>query len=232
MDLWNALLKKLFGEKSNMKIARGSISWILTTFILGCFFLILSVSLTANIRSTLLFVSSFLLLLTGFFLLFFRDPERNIGKGIVASADGKIREISSIEDEDIGECMNISTFMNVYNVHVNRMPLDGTIKNIVHLPGAHLPAFKKESERNERVIVTIDTEIGIVKVIQIAGTLARRIVPYVKKGDKLKKGEKIGIIRLGSRVDIYIPSKKIKTVHVKIGDMIKAGVDTIAEIND
>lgn len=232
MDLWNALLKKLFGEKSNMKIARGSISWILTTFILGCFFLILSVSLTANIRSTFLFVSSFLLLLTGFFLLFFRDPERNIGKGIVASADGKIREISSIEDEDIGECMNISTFMNVYNVHVNRMPLDGTIKNIVHLPGAHLPAFKKESERNERVIVTIDTEIGIVKVIQIAGTLARRIVPYVKKGDKLKKGEKIGIIRLGSRVDIYIPSKKIKTVHVKIGDMIKAGVDTIAEIND
>lgn len=215
-----------------MKIARGSISWILTTFILGCFFLILSVSLTANIRSTFLFVSSFLLLLTGFFLLFFRDPERNIGKGIVASADGKIREISSIEDEDIGECMNISTFMNVYNVHVNRMPLDGTIKNIVHLPGAHLPAFKKESERNERVIVTIDTEIGIVKVIQIAGTLARRIVPYVKKGDKLKKGEKIGIIRLGSRVDIYIPSKKIKTVHVKIGDMIKAGVDTIAEIND
>jgi len=179
-----------------------------------------------------LFVSSFLLLLTGFFLLFFRDPERNIGKGIVASADGKIREISSIEDEDIGECMNISTFMNVYNVHVNRMPLDGTIKNIVHLPGAHLPAFKKESERNERVIVTIDTEIGIVKVIQIAGTLARRIVPYVKKGDKLKKGEKIGIIRLGSRVDIYIPSKKIKTVHVKIGDMIKAGVDTLAEIND
>ncbi len=232
MDLWKTLLKKLFGEKSNMKIARGSISWILTTFILGCFFLILSVSLTANISSTFLFISVFLLLLTGFFLLFFRDPERNIGKEIVASADGKIREISSIKDSEIGECTKISTFMNVYNVHVNRMPLDGTIKNIVHLPGAHLPAFKKESERNERVILTIDTEIGIVKVIQIAGTLARRIVPYVKKGDKLKKGEKIGIIRLGSRVDIYIPSKKIKTVHVKIGDMIKAGVNTIAEIND
>ena len=215
-----------------MTIARGSISWILTTFILGCFFLILSASITANISSAFLFISFSLLLLTGFFLLFFRDPERNIGKGIVATADGKIREISSIKDSEIGECTKISTFMNVYNVHVNRMPLDGTIKNIVHLSGSHIPAFKKESERNERVIVTINTEVGIVKIIQIAGTLARRIVPYVKKGDKLKKGEKIGIIRLGSRVDIYIPSNKTNTVNVKVGDMIKAGVNTIAEIND
>ena len=215
-----------------MNIARDSISWILTTFILGCFFLILSASITANISSAFLFISFLLILLTGFFILFFRDPERKIGKGIVAAADGKIREISIIKDNEIGECTKISTFMNVYNVHVNRMPLDGTIKNIVHLPGAHLPAFKKESERNERVIVTINTEIGIVKVIQIAGTLARRIVPYIKKGDKLKKGEKIGIIRLGSRVDIYIPSNKINIVHVKIGNMIKAGVNTIAEIND
>jgi len=215
-----------------MTIARGSISWILTTFILGCFFLILSASITANSSSAFLFISFSLLLLTGFFLLFFRDPERNIGKGIVAVADGKIREISSIKDSEIGECTKISTFMNVYNVHVNRMPLDGTIKNIVHLSGSHIPAFKKESERNERVIVTINTEVGIVKIIQIAGTLARRIVPYVKKGDKLRKGEKIGIIRLGSRVDIYIPSNKTNTVNVKVGDMIKAGVNTIAEIND
>jgi len=215
-----------------MTIARGSISWILTTFILGCFFLILSVSLTANISSVFLFISFFLFLLTGFFLLFFRDPVRKIGKGIVATADGKIREISSIKDSEIGECTKISTFMNVYNVHVNRMPLDGTIKKIVHLSGAHLPAFKKESEGNERVIITINTEIGLVKIIQIAGTLARRIIPYVKKEDKLKKGEKIGIIRLGSRVDVYIPSIRIKTINVKKGDMIKAGVNTIAEIND
>jgi len=215
-----------------MTVARGSISWILTTFILSCFFLILSASITANISSAFLFISFLLILLTGFFILFFRDPERKIGKGIVAAADGKIREISIIKDNEIGECTKISTFMNVYNVHVNRMPLDGTIKKIVHLSGAHLPAFKKESEGNERVIITINTEIGLVKIIQIAGTLARRIVPYVKKEDKLKKGEKIGIIRLGSRVDIYIPSNRIKTIHVKMGDIIKAGVNTIAEIND
>jgi len=179
-----------------------------------------------------LFISFLLLLLTGFFLLFFRDPERNIGKGIVAPADGKIREISSIKDSEIGECTKISTFMNVYNVHVNRMPMDGTIKNIVHLSGTHLPAFKKESERNERVILLLKTEIGTVKIIQIAGTLARRIVPYVKKGDAVKKGEKIGIIRLGSRVDIYLPTKKIQTITVNVKDRVKAGEDTIAKIHD
>ena len=70
------------------------------------------------------------------------------------------------------------------------------------------------------------------KIIQIAGTLARRIVPYIKEGDKLKKGDKIGIIRLGSRVDIYLPSKKIKKINVEVGDLVRAGVDTLAEIND
>ncbi|MEA3458380.1 MAG: phosphatidylserine decarboxylase, partial [Candidatus Thermoplasmatota archaeon] len=150
----------------------------------------------------------------------------------IAPADGRIRDISQSKDRDVGECTIISVFMNVYNVHVNRMPMDGTIKDVVHISGSHIPAFKKESERNERVIITIDTNIGIVKVIQIAGTLARRIVPYISKGDKLKKGEKIGIIRLGSRVDIYIPSKKIKNINVKLGDMIKAGEGSIAEIND
>ena len=82
------------------------------------------------------------------------------------------------------------------------------------------------------MILTIDSNIGIVRVVQIAGTLARRIVPYVKKGDKLKKGEKIGIIRLGSRVDVYLPSKKIKRACVKVGDRVKAGEDRLAEIND
>ena len=122
--------------------------------------------------------------------------------------------------------------MNLHNVHVNRMPLDGLIKDVVHIFGSHLPAFKKDSARNERVIITIDTDIGLVKLIQISGTLARRIVPYIKKGDKLKKGEKIGIILFGSRVDIYIPSKKIEYINVKLGDKIRAGEKSIAKIND
>lgn len=214
-----------------MKLAKGSISWILSPFIVGIVFVILGILLTGILRSVSLFIAFMLLLKTSFFLMFFRDPERAIGNGIVIPADGKIREISDVTDSDIGNCTLVSTFMNVYNVHVNRMPFDGTIEDIVHYPGAHLPAFKKESEKNERVIITIKTKIGIIKVVQIAGTLARRIVPYIKKGDTIKRGEKIGIIRLGSRVDIYLPLKAIKTICVKKGDMVKAGEDTLAEIN-
>ena len=214
-----------------MKLAQGSTSWILSPFLVGFIFVVLGIIFTSVLRSVSLFVAVIFFLLTGFFLLFFRDPERKIGNGIVIPADGRIREISDVNDSDVGKCTLVSTFMNVYNVHVNRMPFDGIIKDVVHHPGSHLPAFKKESERNERVIITIKTDIGIIKIIQIAGTLARRIVPYIKKGDTLKKGERIGIIRLGSRVDVYLPFKAIKTICVKEGDIVKAGEDTLAEIN-
>jgi phosphatidylserine decarboxylase len=171
-------------------------------------------------------------LLTIFLIIFFRDPNRTIGNGIVAPADGRIQSIRKSIEKDIEECIIISTFMNIYNVHVNRMPIDGIIKNMIHVSGSHLPAFKKESERNERLIITIESKIGTIKIIQIAGTLARRIVPYIKIGDIIKRGEKIGIIRLGSRVDLYISSKMIKNITVKLGDKIKAGENCIAEIHD
>jgi len=221
-----------------MKIARGSKPWISATFLTCIFFLILTLATTWSITDfnilgvIFLFLTIVTFLKTIVLIIFFRDPDREIGKGIVACADGRIREISNIKDSDIGDTTRISTFMNIYNVHVNRMPLEGIIKDIIHKYGFHLPAFKKESEKNERVITTIDTNIGTIKVIQIAGTLARRIVPYIKKEDKLKKGEKIGIIKFGSRVDVYLSSKKIKKVCAKVGDMVKAGETTIAEIND
>jgi phosphatidylserine decarboxylase len=164
--------------------------------------------------------------------LFFRDPHRTIGKGIVAVADGIILEISQETDKDVGDSIKISTFMNIHNVHVNRMPLDGALQEIIHHKGVHLPAFTKESKKNERVILLFKTDIGNVKIIQIAGTIARRIVPYVHEGDKIKKGEKIGMIRLGSRVDVYLPTKKNITLSVKRKEKIRAGEDTIAKIND
>lgn len=221
-----------------MKIARGSKPWISATSLTCIFFLILTLATTWSITDfnilgvIFLFLTIVTFLKTIVLIIFFRDPDRDIGKGVVACADGRIRGINNLNDDDVGDCTKISTFMNVYNVHVNRLPVGGTIKNIVHKRGIHLPAFKKESEKNERVITTIDTNIGTIKVIQIAGTLARRIVSYIKKGDKLKKGEKIGIIRFGSRVDVYLPTKEIKNIHVRVGDMVKAGVTTLAEIND
>ena len=118
--------------------------------------------------------------------------------------------------------------MDVHNVHVNRMPINGTISEIIHFEGKHFRAWKKESDLNERVIIDINTNIGKIKITQLAGLIARRIYPYIKKGDKLEKGDKIGIIRLGSRVDINLPYDKIKKVPLKVGEKVLAGVTTIA----
>jgi len=224
-------LENFWGEKNKMKIAKGCNSWIYASFFPALISLIISLLIPNIFSYVTLLISILLFLLTAFFLVFFRDPERPIGKGIVACADGKIREIIDVKDKDLGEAINISTFMNVQNVHVNRMPFGGEITSIEHFSGFHLPAFKKESEKNERVIILAEASIGKIKIVQIAGTLARRIVPYIKEGDNVKKGKRIGIIRLGSRVDVYLPKDKIKKIRVKVGDRVKAGEDSIAEIN-
>jgi phosphatidylserine decarboxylase len=215
-----------------IRIANGGISWILTSFAVTFLLLGAAWFTTGLLMICCCVFSVFFFLVSCLFIVFFRDPERIIGSGIVAVADGKIREITKLHDAEVGECTRISTFMNIHNVHVNRMPLDGTIDEITHYKGAHLPAFKKESDSNERVILLIQTDIGLIKIIQIAGTVARRIIPYVTKGESVKKGGRIGLIRLGSRVDVYLPTKKIKAPVIQVNDTIIAGEDTIAEIHD
>lgn len=215
-----------------MRIAEGGLPWVLASFafsflFLGiCFFTSEVVFVLFFAISICFFVFSCLL------LVFFRDPDRVIGSGVVAVADGKIREILPLKDADVGDCVRVSTFLNIHNVHVNRMPLSGTVETIVHHPGGHVPAFRKESDANERVVLLIRTEIGLLKIVQIAGTVARRIIPYVTQGSQVKKGEKIGLIRLGSRVDLYLPATRIKTLAIQVHERIKAGEDTIAELND
>jgi phosphatidylserine decarboxylase len=215
-----------------MRVAKGGGSWVLassiiTVALLTCFFVF-----TNFFRFLFLVLFVFFLLASCLLLIFFRDPERPVGEGIVAAADGKIREITKLFEPEIGECTRISTFMNLHNVHVNRMPLDGTITMLMHQPGGHVPAFRKESERNEQVVILIQTSIGVVKVVQIAGAVARRIVPYVNQGDSLRKGTRLGLIRLGSRVDVYLPTKKIKQLSIQVNDRKKAGEDTIAQPHD
>jgi len=214
-----------------MKLAKGAYSWILTPLIF-CISSIFFIIIFPIYDTQFLFISILFFLITLFFIIFFRDPIRKIGNDIVSPADGYIRDIYEFDDIDIGKCIVLSIFMNVHNVHVNRMPIDGIIKEVIHLPGSHLPAFKKESERNERLIIKIKTSIGMIKIIQIAGTFARRILPYMKKNDVINKGDKIGIIRLGSRVDLYLPYKKNFKFKVKKGDKLKAGESSVAKIND
>ena len=136
-------------------------------------------------------------------LWFFRDPERSgaSGEGVLAAADGVVQSI----DVQADGRTRVATFMSPLNVHVNRAPMAGTVKSVARRPGGYVPAFNKESERNERVVWHFDTEVGDLEVVQIAGTLARRIIPYVGVGHSAEQGERIGLIRFGSRVDVYLP---------------------------
>jgi phosphatidylserine decarboxylase len=116
----------------------------------------------------------------------------------------------------------VAVFMSPLNVHVNRAPLAGTVACVKHIPGGFVPAFNKESEHNERVVWHFDTDLGDIEMVQIAGAVARRIVPYVEQGAKVEQGERIGLIRFGSRVDVYLPRGVEPAVEV--GQATQAGV--------
>lgn len=211
-------------------IARGGGWFVLGALTVTILFSAVTFYTTEIIRFLFLILGIFSGLCILMFFVFFRDPTRIIGDGFVAAADGIIREVATEQDPDVGRCVRVSTFMNVYHVHVNRMPCDGKILRVRHVPGSYFPAFKKESERNERVVHLVETQVGMIKIVQIAGFLARRIVPYVQENDIVKKGERIGLIRFGSRVDVLLPAKNIRVLVQKYM-RVKAGVDTIASLH-
>jgi phosphatidylserine decarboxylase len=206
-----------------MKIARGCHVFVFLLILITIIFLFLTFYFNIYFIVGLIFS----LIVAVLFVFFFRDPDRMIGEDFVSPADGTIRDIQINKTV----CF-ISIFMNVHNVHVNRIPIDGNILDVVHFSGKHLRAYKKESILNERVVIDIYSKIGRIRIVQIAGLIARRICPYIKKGDSLKKGDKIGIIRLGSRVDVFLPSKVINRVTVEKHSKVIAGVTTIAEFKE
>ena len=177
-------------------------------------------------------------LITFFILWFFRDPERNtpIAEGkIISPADGKVCLIDlSVPPEELQygteEMQRVCIFMNVFNVHVNRVPVKGEIKKIIYKEGSFFNAsLDKASEKNERNSIIIKTENGIeIVVVQIAGLIARRILSFVSNGDKLNSGERFGLIRFGSRVDVYLP--KTFKPEVKVGDKTIAGETIIGSL--
>lgn len=169
--------------------------------------------------------SVFLGLLAVVILVFFRDPDRTPPpRGIVAPADGRV---SVLREE--GDRVRVGIFMGVHNVHVNRAPVSGEIADVTHEAGAHLPAFSKESDRNERVHIDIvdDEEAYLVELI--AGSFARRITPYVEPGSTVERGERIGHIAFGSRVDVLLPPRIERTDVVTPGTRVLAGESVIAD---
>jgi phosphatidylserine decarboxylase len=167
-----------------------------------------------------------------FVLQFFRDPPREVpaGEGLVLSpADGRIVQVGTARDEYLGrEAVKISVFMNVFNVHSNRSPVDGTVDNVWYFPGLFLNAdLDKASTDNERNAVHFRTPSGMdVTAVQVAGLIARRILCYVGKGDRLARGDRYGFIRFGSRVDVYLPPGS--TPKVAIGDRVSATSTVLA----
>jgi len=171
------------------------------------------------------------LVLTLFVLFFFRDPERTVpeGKGVVVSpADGKVIVIKDIYEPTYlkRDVKQISIFLSVFNVHVNRSPVGGTVELVKYNPGKfHVASVDKASLDNEQTAMVIDDGKHKILVKQIAGLIARRIVCYAKPGDAIKAGERYGLIRFGSRVDIFLP--KDTELKVKLGDRIKGARDII-----
>jgi len=169
------------------------------------------------------------LLLAAFFLWFFRDPERRIPAiqgAVVSPADGKVTDISVIEEN--GErCTRISIFLNVFNVHVNRSPVSGVIENVRYQKGKFGNAMGAASaDQNEQNIVTLRGDAGTVVFKQIAGLLARRIVFTKKVGDTLERGERVGLIKFGSRTDVIFPATA--EMKVRLGDNVKGGSSVLA----
>jgi phosphatidylserine decarboxylase len=165
-----------------------------------------------------------------FFINFFRNPERPIPPGdvCVSPADGKVIAIHELEQDPEGFKYFLSIFMNVFDVHVNRAPTDGTIHSYEYIPGKFEPASNETAPiRNERNYILIRRDDFRLKMSQVAGLLARRIVFWKKPGDPVGKGERIGLIRFGSRVDLWLPDQL--TLRVKAGDRVKAGSTIIAE---
>ena len=157
-------------------------------------------------------------------LNFFRDPERTIGRGVVSPADGVLHRA---EITDTGAYFSI--FMNIHDVHVNRAPWPGRVVELVRMSGGHRPAYGKAAVKNERVRITIAGSLGAITVTQMVGLLARRILPYVGAGKMLGKGDRIGIIRLGSRVDLFVPSPDLR-LSARKGDRVLAGTTTLARV--
>ena len=177
------------------------------------------------------------LALTVFITYFFRDPSRitpHESDLMISPADGKVILVEEIHDDRFlnQHVRKLSIFMNIFNVHVNRTPLTGTVESVQLQPGKFYSADKNNAAlHNEYCALTVKTDKNVMYgVVQMAGLIARRIVCWAEKGDSLKTGQRFGLIRFGSRVDLYLPLNF--EVEVKVGQKVRAGETIIARIRN
>ncbi len=206
-----------------MPVAREGLTLITLSLVLSILLFLLDLKIIA-------FAVFFFFL---FCLFFFRNPKRHhsVNKNeLISPADGKVMEVREIEEGEFlgGVSKRVSIFMSVADVHVNRAPCEGRIVKVEHRRGDFALAFKKDIDKeNERNYILMEHGNDRILLVQVAGFLARRITSYVKEGDIVKKGDPVGIIAFGSRVDIYVP----KEYHIMVssGNKVKAGVTALAK---
>ncbi len=157
-----------------------------------------------------------------FLATFFRDPKRTPGEGVVSAADGRVRAV--VRE---GNRWRVSVFMNVTNVHVNRFPTDARVESVGDAGSGYRAAYRPDADLNVRRSYLLSTPLGPVEVVQMTGVLARRLVSFVRPGSEGRKGDRFGMIILGSRVDVLLPAGRLIPT-VTVGDRVLAGESTIA----
>jgi phosphatidylserine decarboxylase len=174
------------------------------------------------------------IMVSAFMLYFFRDPERVSPEGegvIVSGADGVVRAVEELPEHQFlkADCVRVSVFLSPMNVHVNRAPIAGTVTKLAYTPGKHLLTIQNaSSEYNEHSSILIEGQGTRCLVKQIVGPVVRRVVYWLHEGQELIKGERIGIMKFGSRMDMYFPAAEV-AVRVKKGDPVRAGITIVAE---
>jgi phosphatidylserine decarboxylase len=207
-------------------IAKEGLKLIIASFIFSLVLFFVHYSVLTTILAVIVLIFCF------FCLYFFRNPKRNTQinvENLISPADGTVTEIKNMTETEFigGECVRISIFMSPLDVHVNRAPCEGRIVKVLHISGEFAVAFKKDIDKeNERNNILIEHKNEKILIVQIAGFLARRIIPYVKETDVVKQGDPIGIIAFGSRVDIYFP--KMYEPVVQLQEKVKAGLSVVA----
>lgn len=215
---------------------------MITKYGYDVFFTVMIVCLAAIVLSLLFLEPKYLrygitgaaLILLALTINFFRDPDRSTPAGqnfVVAPADGKIIAVREVDENEYmgSKATLVSIFMSPLNVHVNRNPITGIVRHLRYVKGEYFAAYEdKASEKNEQMVIGIENPRGRVLFKQIAGFVARRIVCTLTMGQQVKAGERFGMIKFGSRVDVFIPAQNV--LRAKVGDMTVAGETVLAEL--
>jgi phosphatidylserine decarboxylase len=214
-------------SKRRLPIVREGIPFIISGLLITGFFMLMDLMVLSALGG----------LLTLFMACFFRDPERRIpneSKAVLTPADGKVVDLRDVEPSEspfLEPACRVSIFMSIFNVHVNRIPVSGKVINVEYSPGRFIPANKQSaSMENEQNKITLETEGGQkVAIVQVAGLIARRIACWIREGEFVRAGDRFGLIRFGSRVDLYLPSNT--QILIEKYSKVKAGETIIGYLS-